>query len=71
LRSPTGSHGDCGYHRDFKKQAGQPIAAAKKQAPSNVVNLMDALRASIKGGDKSIPRKGARAKKIAKKRKAS
>jgi hypothetical protein len=34
-----------------KKQAGQPIAAAKKQAPSNVVNLMDALRASIKGGD--------------------
>jgi DNA end-binding protein Ku len=54
-----------------KKQAGQPIAAAKKQAPSNVVNLMDALRASIKGGDKSIPRKGARAKKIAKKRKAS
>ena len=31
-----------------KKQKGQPIAAAKKAAPSNVVNLMDALRASLK-----------------------
>ena len=30
-----------------KKQKGQPIAAAKKAAPSNVVNLMDALRASL------------------------
>jgi len=30
-----------------KKQKGVPITAAKKQAPSNVVNLMDALRASI------------------------
>ena len=27
-----------------KKQKGQPIAAAKKAAPSNVVDLMDALR---------------------------
>ena len=33
-----------------KKQKGQPIATAKKPAPSNVYNLMDALRASIKGG---------------------
>ena len=32
------------------EQKGVPITAAKKQAPSNVVNLMDALRASI--GDK-------------------
>ena len=31
-----------------KKQKGQPIAAARKAAPSNVVNLMDALRASLK-----------------------
>src|SRR4051794_35470770 len=33
-----------------KKQKGQPIVAAKKAAPSNVYNLMDALKASIKGG---------------------
>src|SRR5256885_1116000 len=32
-----------------KKQKGQPIAAPKKAPPSNVYNLMDALRASIKG----------------------
>ena len=36
-----------------KKQKGLPITAAKKPAPSNVVNLMDALRASI--GDKGKP----------------
>ena len=36
-----------------KKQKGQPIAAAKKAAPSNVVNLMDALRASLKSGKRS------------------
>ena len=36
-----------------KKQKGQPIAAAKKAAPSNVVNLMDALRASLKSGEKT------------------
>ena len=35
------------------KQKGQPIAVAKKSAPSNVYNLMDALRASIKGGKAS------------------
>ena len=36
-----------------KKQKRQPIAAAKKAAPSNVVNLMDALRASseVRGKD--------------------
>jgi DNA end-binding protein Ku len=33
-----------------KKQNGQPITAPKKQAPSNVVNLMDALRLSLKDG---------------------
>src|SRR6476661_1308784 len=36
-----------------KKQKGQPIAAAKKAAPSNVVNLMDALRASLKSSEKA------------------
>jgi DNA end-binding protein Ku len=50
-----------------KKQKRQPIAAAKKAAPSNVVNnLMDALRASLKeSGETKIP-----AKKATKKRKA-
>jgi DNA end-binding protein Ku len=33
-----------------KKQRGQPIVSAKRAAPSNVFNLMDALKASIKGG---------------------
>ena len=32
-----------------KKQKGQPIVTAKRAAPSNVFNLMDALKASIKG----------------------
>jgi DNA end-binding protein Ku len=32
-----------------KKQKGQPIAAAKKAPSSNVYNLMDALRESIRG----------------------
>ena len=30
-----------------KKQQGLPIGTAKKPAPSNVVNLMDALRTSL------------------------
>ena len=47
-----------------KKQKGQPIAAAKKAVPSNVFNLLDALRASLKPGEKTP------AKKAAKKRKA-
>ena len=33
-----------------KKQKGQPISSAKKTAPGNVVNLMDALRANLKSG---------------------
>jgi DNA end-binding protein Ku len=32
-----------------KKQKGLPISPARKSAPGNVVNLMEALRASIKG----------------------
>jgi DNA end-binding protein Ku len=38
-----------------KKQNGQPLAAAKKSAPSNVINLMDALRASLKSTGKAEP----------------
>ena len=38
-----------------KKQKGQPIAAAKKAAPGNVVNLMDALRASLGSAGKAPP----------------
>src|SRR5215211_4440156 len=42
-----------------KKQKGLPIAPARKSAPDNVVNLMEALRASIKGdsGGKEKPSK--------------
>ncbi len=57
-----------------KKQNGLPIAAPAKSAPSNVVNLMDALRQSIGGGSKSSSKaKRARAAKKATKprRKAS
>jgi DNA end-binding protein Ku len=36
-----------------KKQKGLPIVSRRKDAPSNVVNLMDALRASISGGKSS------------------
>ena len=32
-----------------KKHKGQPITAQRKPAPSNVFNLMDALKQSIKG----------------------
>jgi DNA end-binding protein Ku len=46
-----------------KKQKGQPIAAAKKAAPSNVVNLMDALRASLKSGEKTPAKKATRKRK--------
>ena len=58
-----------------KKQKGVPITAAKKQAPSNVVNLMGALRASI--GDKgktagaAAKRTKAPAKKAAKSKKSA
>jgi DNA end-binding protein Ku len=57
-----------------QKQAGRPIAKAKKPDASNVVDLMEALRQSIKGGGKpaAAPSKApARAKKAAKARKAS
>jgi DNA end-binding protein Ku len=56
-----------------QKRAGKPIAIAKKPAPGNVVNLMDALRASLSGpGKPAATKKSARApaKKSAKQRKA-
>ncbi|WP_035690237.1 Ku protein [Bradyrhizobium elkanii] len=55
-----------------KKQNGLPIAAVKRVAPGNVINLMDALRQSLaseKGAPAARPTKTP-AKKSAKKRKA-
>lgn len=46
-----------------KKQKGLPIAPPKKSAPGNVINLMDALRASIKGGKPAPATKPAKTKK--------
>ena len=55
-----------------KKQKGVPIAKQKRPAGANVVDLMEALRESIKGGGKAAPaEKPTRAKKTAKTRKAS
>ena len=56
-----------------KKQKGLPITAARKdRKPSNVVDLMDALRASLKSPEKTAPGRPAKApaKKVVKKRKA-
>jgi DNA end-binding protein Ku len=50
-----------------KKQKGLPITAAKKPPPDNVVNLMDALRASIGQTGKPAPSSAKRAKAPAKK----
>ncbi|SDF02324.1 DNA end-binding protein Ku [Bradyrhizobium brasilense] len=48
-----------------KKQQGQPIAPARRQAPGNVVNLMEALRQSLKAGKSAPSAKPARAAKKA------
>jgi DNA end-binding protein Ku len=57
-----------------KKQRGQPIVAPRRQAPSNVVNLMDALRQSLASSGKAEaepkPAKAPAKKTAAKKRKA-
>src|SRR5215204_1766151 len=56
-----------------KKQKGLPITAAKKQTPSNVVDLMSALKASIQGGKRtpaSTPARSAKKAKASPKRKA-
>ncbi|WP_342712762.1 Ku protein [Bradyrhizobium sp. B124] len=57
-----------------QKRKGLPIATARRPAPSNVFNLMDALKQSIRSGDKTKPTtKPAKAKKATAKprRKAS
>jgi DNA end-binding protein Ku len=50
-----------------KKQNSQRITTAKKAAPSNVYNLMDALKASIKGGTRTPAVDAAKPAKSAKK----
>jgi DNA end-binding protein Ku len=50
-----------------KKQKGLPISAAQKRAPNNVINLMDALRESLKSSGKGEPTTAAKAAKAAKK----
>jgi DNA end-binding protein Ku len=57
-----------------KKQSGQPIARVETRSTGNVVNLMDALRASLKGGagrdapSQKTPKKAPKAKAPAKRR---
>jgi DNA end-binding protein Ku len=55
-----------------KKQRGQPIARAVPRSTGNVVNLMDALRASLKGGaGRDVPsqkKKAPKAKPAAKRK---
>jgi DNA end-binding protein Ku len=52
-----------------KKQAGQKIAPPKEQRPTNVVNLMDALRRSVEaqGGAAATPKRAAQTRRTAKK----
>jgi DNA end-binding protein Ku len=51
-----------------KKQAGQKIAPPKEQKPTNVVNLMDALRKSVEAqGGAATPKRAAQTKRTAKK----
>lgn len=50
-----------------KKQKGLPISAAQKRAPNNVINLMDALRASLKSSGKGEPAATAKPAKATKK----
>ena len=50
-----------------KKQAGQKIAPPKEQQPTNVVNLMDALRKSVAAQAAGSPKRAAQTRKTAKK----
>jgi DNA end-binding protein Ku len=50
-----------------KKQKGLPISPAQKRAPNNVINLMDALRESLKSSGKGEPTAAAKPAKAAKK----
>jgi DNA end-binding protein Ku len=54
-----------------RKQKGQPIARAETRSAGNVVNLMDALRASLNGARRvapAAPKKNAKAKPTAKRK---
>ncbi|WP_425304885.1 Ku protein [Bradyrhizobium erythrophlei] len=52
-----------------QKRKGLPVATARRPAPSNVFNLMDALKQSIEGGDQAKPAtKPTKAKKAPAKR---
>jgi DNA end-binding protein Ku len=54
-----------------KKQAGQRITPAKEAKPSNVVNLMDALRKSVEaegGAARAEPRRAAAGRKSSSKK---
>jgi DNA end-binding protein Ku len=53
------------------KQKGLPIAAAKKQVPSNVINLMDALRQSLASDKAAKPAKAPRTAKTPPAKKAA
>jgi len=50
-----------------KKQKGLPLGQARKSAPNNVVNLMDALRESLKSGGNAEPPAASKPAKAAKK----
>jgi DNA end-binding protein Ku len=54
-----------------KKQKGVKIEVSKESAPSNVINLMDALRQSVKAGRGGGRRKPARTQRRAKKARKS
>ena len=51
-----------------KKQAGEKIEPAREAPPPRVVNLMDALRASIDAEEKKAPAPSTRARRPAKKK---
>ena len=51
-----------------KKQAGEKIEPAREGPPPRVVNLMDALRASIDAEEKKAPAPSTRARRPAKKK---
>jgi DNA end-binding protein Ku len=60
---------DLAKHIVEQKKAGHPIAKAKVKTEGNVINLMDALRQSLKGGKaapaaaKAAPAKGKKSRK--------
>jgi DNA end-binding protein Ku len=51
-----------------KKQAGEKIVRVRGAPPQRVVNLMDALRASVDAGKKKAPAPSTQARRPAKKK---